>query len=118
MPQYDPQRSRSRQRKADDEGPAPVDALLGPEPAAPESVTAETETPAETKTPAASVNGRAPGAVSPAIDSPPVRLAADEPTGSRSGAKPLAVAAAVAAVLLAVWWVLRRRRGPDGDATG
>jgi hypothetical protein len=30
MPQYDPQRSRSRQRKADDEGPAPVDALLGP----------------------------------------------------------------------------------------
>ena len=116
MPQYDPQRSRSRQRKADDVGPAPVDALLGPEPAAPESVTAET------KTPAASVNGRAPRAVSPAdspaIDSPPVRLAGDEPTGSRSGAKPLAVAAAVAAVLLAVWWVLRRRRGPDGDATG
>ncbi len=29
MAQYDPQRSRSRQRAADEEGPAPVDALLG-----------------------------------------------------------------------------------------
>ncbi|MEI7593178.1 MAG: hypothetical protein WCK41_08180 [Actinomycetes bacterium] len=29
MAQYDPQRSNSRQRKADNEGPAPVDALLG-----------------------------------------------------------------------------------------
>src|SRR5215204_7005568 len=32
MPSYDPQRSRSRRRAADDEGPAPVDALLGPSP--------------------------------------------------------------------------------------
>ncbi len=32
MAQYDPQRSRTRHRKADDEGPAPVDALLGPDP--------------------------------------------------------------------------------------
>jgi cobalamin biosynthesis Mg chelatase CobN len=32
MAQYDPQRSRSRPRKADDEGPAPVDALLGDAP--------------------------------------------------------------------------------------
>ena len=30
MAQYDPQRSRSRHRSGDDEGPAPVDALLGP----------------------------------------------------------------------------------------
>jgi cobalamin biosynthesis Mg chelatase CobN len=34
MAQYDPQRSHSRPRKADDEGPAPVDALLGPDPQA------------------------------------------------------------------------------------
>jgi hypothetical protein len=32
MPSYDPQRSHSRRRVADDEGPAPVDALLGPLP--------------------------------------------------------------------------------------
>ena len=111
MPQYDPQRSRSRQRKADDEGPAPVDALLGPEPAASEVVTAETEAPA------GPVNGRVPQAVS-VPDSPTVRPPEESSTGPRSGAKPVAVAAALAAVLLAVWWVLRRRRGLDGDATG
>jgi len=32
MPTYDPQRSRPRRRVADDEGPAPVDALLGEAP--------------------------------------------------------------------------------------
>ena len=32
MAQYDPQRSRSRPRNEDDEGPAPVDALLGDAP--------------------------------------------------------------------------------------
>jgi hypothetical protein len=32
MPSYDPQRSHTRRRVTDDEGPAPVDALLGPVP--------------------------------------------------------------------------------------
>ena len=32
MAQYDPQRSHSRHRATDDDGPAPVDALLGPDP--------------------------------------------------------------------------------------
>jgi hypothetical protein len=35
MAQYDPQRSRSRHRSGDDEGPAPVDALLTPHPTEP-----------------------------------------------------------------------------------
>lgn len=35
MAQYDPQRSRSRPRNEDDEGPAPVDALLGDAPEVP-----------------------------------------------------------------------------------
>ena len=35
MAQYDPQRSNNRHRKADDEGLAPVDAMLGPDPDAP-----------------------------------------------------------------------------------
>jgi hypothetical protein len=35
MPSYDPQRSRHRPSPADDDQPAPVDALLEPHPAAP-----------------------------------------------------------------------------------
>jgi hypothetical protein len=38
VPGYDPQRGRPRQRVADDDGPAPVDALLGPSPDEPEPV--------------------------------------------------------------------------------
>jgi hypothetical protein len=57
MPSYDPQRSRRRQRIADDEGPAPVDALLGPTPDAPPD-DADGE-PARTDTPAADLEATA-----------------------------------------------------------
>ena len=89
MPQYDPQRSRSRQRKADDEGPAPVDALLGP---APDHL------------------------VEPLTDdvvAAPSAAVAHRPVGR----SPRAVAGLVAVVgaLLVVWLILRRRRGGDGE---
>jgi hypothetical protein len=112
MPTYDPQRSRSRPRAADDDTPAPVDEILGAEPdtdapsrsfdepAVPEPASPTTE---PLRQPASSAP-RAP-------TSPRGPLA--EPTGPPAGATGLpreALIGFAAAVLVVVALVLRRRR--------
>jgi hypothetical protein len=99
MPSYDPQRSRSRRRAADDEGPAPVDALLGPVPdAVPE----------------------------PPADEPvrrePLIIDLDQPAPvnvpRHRGKLVLLLLAAVSVVVQAVlflWWRRRRTQAPPTD---
>jgi hypothetical protein len=94
MAQYDPQRSRTRHRKADDEGPAPVDALLGPDPeASPSPVPTDDST-------------------VPWIDPRPDLL---QSSGHPSRSAPrvaLALAAVIALIVLLGAAVRRRRRRP------
>jgi len=117
MPQYDPQRSRSRQRKADDEGPAPVDALLGPSPSAPRPAAESPVAPAAAERP---IPGSEPNGVRP-LDATVAAPPPMQPGGPlaaparRSPFKPLALLAALAAGLVVVWWVRRRRQPPASD---
>jgi hypothetical protein len=106
MAQYDPQRSRSRHRSGEDEGPAPVDALLGPtggtDPAEPPDLIDLTDAGAATRTAAnAAGNGAGGSAWSDG--------GADLPTRS-APVRPVLLAVAVVAGLALAWAWLRRRR--------
>jgi len=117
MAQYDPQRSRSRHRNGEDEGPAPVDALLGP-----------AEPPAEPPAPATT---EPPGLIDLTDSAPPATRAAPTANGSTPAAdvsgsaggppapgpvRPLLVALALVAALALVWaWLRRRRTPPEPD---
>ena len=114
MAQYDPQRSRTRHRKADDEGPAPVDALLGPDPATPDAPDATEVTEVTSVTSVPPVVVEPVGAVA---WEPPAELEAVGEASS-SGRRPLIwAAAAVVAAVSVVWLVLRRRRGGEGESS-
>jgi hypothetical protein len=123
MPSYDPQRSRSRPRAADDDAPAPVDEILGtdapgdtperpvaeptaPEPSSPEPMPAEDEPVLIER-----------DAAGPVPSSPRVPIA--EPIRTPAGLPREAFIGFAAAVLVIVALVLRRRRrkrrGPSGD---
>jgi hypothetical protein len=103
MAQYDPQRSRSRHRSGDDEGPAPVDALLGPAETPPLiDLTDHPDEAAPDVAPATS-----PGLID--WELPP------EPRTAGSLSPALLAAIVVAAVLL-VWGLGRRRRRRTRDA--
>jgi hypothetical protein len=126
MAQYDPQRSRSRHRKADDEGPAPVDALLGPDPAAgTPAVSVDPPAPDDSgvKPPADAVAPAGPSVpdtprpdVEPVADWEPV--VADARTGSPAW-RPAVWLAAVLALLALLWLVVRRRNpGRDEPSSG
>ncbi len=111
MPQYDPQRARSRQRKADDEGPAPVDALLGPGPSSADLPGGGAD---EERVVEAARRSQRPEATAGAT-APPVTPA---PVPARRGpslARPLALAAVITATVVALWWILRLRRGATRD---
>jgi len=117
MPQYDPQRSRSRQRKADDEGPAPVDALLGPGLSAPRPPTESPVVPPTAERPITGSERNGVGALDATVAAPPPM----QPGGAlaaparRSASKPIALLAAIAASLVVVWWLRRRRQPPAAD---
>jgi len=116
MAQYDPQRSRSRHRSGEDEGPAPVDALLGP--TDPPSSSRAGDPPPEPDPDLIDLTDHADAADTPA------RAARNGAGASRwsdaeaavrsdgaAAARPLVlVVAVVAAVALAWAWVRRRRR--------
>ena len=106
MAQYDPQRSRSRHRSGEDEGPAPVDALLGP---------AEPELPPVIPPVVDLTDGAAAAAqMDPAFRPTPREREPIEPAGARSMAGAVAAFVAVlVAVLLLVAAVARRRRRAD-----
>jgi hypothetical protein len=113
MAQYDPQRSRSRHRSGEDEGPAPVDALLGPtgaaDPAEPPDLIDLTDTGAASRS-VGDAAGRN-GSGSPAWS--------DAAGGQSTGAAPvrpvLIAVAAVAAIALVWAWLRRRRTRPAAD---
>ncbi len=122
MAQYDPQRSRTRHRKADDEGPAPVDALLGP---VPDAAPAASEPEPERMAPDS-------GFVSDGAEPPLLEVERLEPETTldvvRSLTSPgptiwMAVSATLAAAVGLAVVVLRRRRRDRrraraaGDAT-
>lgn len=123
MAQYDPQRSRSRQRAADDEGPAPVDALLGPvaksgngSGGAPAAEAGTGPTPVA---PEASAGGRSEGSAEErrgpvVIDVGPASATALPDSTGRVTAVRIAmlVGAVLGVVALVGWW--RRRRGRVG----
>lgn len=117
MPSYDPQRSRSRRRATEDEGPAPVDALLGPSP----DDTHETDETHE-PVPAAEVDVVPTGtpSVEPDEASPPRReplvIDLDPPAPvnvprhrGRVVLYGLAVLSVVLQVLAWLWWRRRKR---------
>lgn len=104
MTRYDPQRSRPRHR-APDEGPAPVDALLGDA-----DVDSASGRPAG-RSVGLSSNGRDAGPVVVDVGTP--RPAELPDTSRRVTAFRLAVAAAVMAVIIAVAALVRRRRSGD-----
>jgi len=106
MAQYDPQRSRTRHRKADEEGPAPVDALLGPDPAvgAP-AVPADGIVPVDTTVPSERMSG---------VDAVAPEWEPGEPSPSGPAWRP-AVGLAAVIGLLALLWLVVRRRHPRGD---
>jgi MYXO-CTERM domain-containing protein len=116
MAQYDPQRSRSRHRSGEDEGPAPVDALLGP------------------TDPPATSSGASPGTGAPGLidltDSAPSPTGADPAANGTSPAanrvmaggpagpgpvRPVVIVLAIMAALALVWAWRRRRHTPRDD---
>jgi len=117
MAQYDPQRSRSRRRSGEDEGPAPVDALLGPT-----APTGAAEGPATVDEPPALIDltdssGSTGGQVDPVAGngSSAPRPGESTPDGAESAVpvRPVVVVLAlVAAVALAWAWLRHRRRPP------
>jgi hypothetical protein len=105
MAQYDPQRSHSRHRKADDEGPAPVDALLGPPAGSP--VGAAAHAPNGSSVPDPAAGGAATGA--PTWIDP--RPDAGGPDHAMSGLRrPAIVVGVVLGAVIVVWALIRRRR--------
>jgi hypothetical protein len=112
MPSYDPQRSRSRHRAADDEGPAPVDALLGP---LPDVEAAEPAAPAEPAEPAAPPE---PAATDEPVRREPLIIDLDQPQPvtvprhrGRLVLAAMALVSLVVQVLVFLWW--RRRRAAE-----
>jgi len=116
MAQYDPQRSRSRHRNGEEQGPAPVDALLGP-----------TEPSVETSPPAADRAGGGPGLIDLTDSAPSATGAVPAANGSSpapdlgrppgglpatSPVRPVLVVLALVAALALGWAWLRRRRPP------
>ncbi len=114
MPQYDPQRSRSRHRSGDD-GPAPVDALLGPAPGQPGAPGA----PLSDDRPSDDAAGDR-GSVSSDIDSSALDDWVDPLPSGRSGPPPLAPAVVVGLLVaaVAIVWALLRRRRRDAPPEG
>jgi hypothetical protein len=136
MAQYDPQRSHSRPRKADDEGPAPVDALLGDAPDRVTSPPVTKKAPAQksVKKPASVNNPEAEKAqpvaevpiaqeadyeapaiasVQPSVAEPGPAWDAPRPTPAARSSRRVPVAVIVAVVLALtglVWWRRRARR--------
>ena len=105
MAQYDPQRSRTRHRKADDEGPAPVDALLGPPTDAPVGAAPDAPNGSVVGEPVAS--GAGTGAPT-WIDPRPDADAVDQATSGLR--RPAIVVGVVVGALIVVWALVRRRR--------
>jgi hypothetical protein len=103
MAQYDPQRSRTRHRKADDEGPAPVDALLGPDPSV-ERV--------EPVSPAAASASAEPDLERLELErlEPETALDVARSLTSRGPAIWMATSAALVATVAMAWLMLRGRR--------
>jgi hypothetical protein len=128
MAQYDPQRSRTRHRKADEEGPAPVDALLGPDPAPDPPAPPEPEPELDLRDDPAPVPPVVPVVVIgptvaegesssiPWIDPRPGPQPGPEPGGSRRRVA-VGLAALLALIAVLLWAGLRRRRRP-GPASG
>lgn len=114
MAQYDPQRSRTRHRKADEEGPAPVDALLGPDPSAPpaaptpEPSIARVE-PASPAEPAAWAEPEFPRLDLERLE-PETALDVARSLTSRGPAIWMATTAALVTSVAMAWLVLRSRR--------
>ncbi len=116
MAQYDPQRSRSRHRSGDDEGPAPVDALLGAtgsaDPSQPPDLPVE---------PLDLIDLTDAGGSSRPVDGAAAHKGAGgspwgdsgiTPGATRSApVSPVVLAVAVVAVVVLAWAWLRRRRG-------
>jgi hypothetical protein len=104
MAQYDPQRSRSRHRSGEDEGPAPVDALLGPigSPDPAESPDLIDLTDAAARSGSVGDAAAVDGAGGPSVGSAPL--------------KPVVLVLAVLAGMVLAWaWTRRRRTPPTTD---
>jgi hypothetical protein len=115
MAQYDPQRSRTRHRKADDEGPAPVDALLGPEPSAAPVDPAPNHVAATSAPSAADAQGELERFEIDRLE-PETALDVARSLTSRGPTIWLTVSAGLAATVGLVWVVLRGRRRARGRA--
>ena len=106
-----PRRSRIRHRKADDEGPAPVDALLGPDPEPPGREVEAAAPVAEIE-----IDVEVPGPVEAVEVTEPTTWAPPGPgaEASSSTTRTAAAVAAVVGVLVLAWLVVRRRRRRRG----
>ena len=115
MAQYDPQRSRSRRRSGDDEGPAPVDALLGPsEPsgADPAAATPADDAPALIDLTDAAASTHRDLVAGNGVSAPDVDHGTPEVSSAMARVRPVLVALALVAACALAWAWLRRRREP------
>jgi hypothetical protein len=117
MSSYDPQRNRPRQRPKDDE-PAPVDALLGDEPAPVTEPAPAAEPAPGADAPAAELSAAERAAV-PATATPPnappeVHVHGDDCVHDELAIGPILAAIGAAVSGLLAWrWRRRRRRSAD-----